>query len=100
MGFLSRLLIPRSVRRAAHPVRSAKRIVRKVVVPKSIRKVTYAASQVANPLSSLAYHAVERPVTTALRGGSKQKSTAPVFRHGYCPVKHRTAEAAQRCRNS
>lgn len=100
MGFLSRTLVPRSVRRAVHPVRSAKRVVRKAVVPKSIRKLTYTANQLANPLSSISYHAVERPITTALRSGSKpRKSTAPVYRHNGCSVKHRTPEAAARCRN-
>jgi hypothetical protein len=35
MGFLSRLLVPRSVRRATHPVRTAKR----AVTPKAVKKV-------------------------------------------------------------
>jgi hypothetical protein len=101
MGFLSRLFIPRKVRRALHPVRSAKRVVRKAVVPKSVRRATYAASQIANPVSALKYHAIERPLTTALRSGAKKRSAtpAPVYRHGNCPVKHRSAEAATRCRN-
>ena len=46
-----------------------------------------------------ACHAIERPLTTALCGGSNKKPAAPVLRHGHCPVKHRTFEAAQRCRN-
>lgn len=101
MGFLSRLFIPRGVRRAMHPVRSAKRVVRKAVVPKSMRRASYAASQIANPLGALKYHAVERPLTTALRSGSTNRSTAPapVYRHGKCAVKHRSPEAARRCRN-
>jgi hypothetical protein len=52
MGFLSRLFIPRKVRRVLHPVRSAKRAVRKAVVPKSVRRATYAAKQIANPVSA------------------------------------------------
>ncbi len=101
MGFLSRLFIPRSVRRALHPVRSAKRAVRKAVVPKSVRRVTYAAGQIANPVSALKYHAIERPLTTALRSGLKKRSAAPapVYQHGKCSVKHRSPEAAKRCRN-
>ncbi|MFE9207317.1 hypothetical protein [Micromonospora sp. NPDC007230] len=101
MGFLSRLFIPRGVRRALHPVRSAKRAVRKAEVPKSVRRATYAASQIANPVSALKYHAVERPLTTALRSGSTTRSAAPapVYRHGKCAVKHRSPEAARRCRN-
>lgn len=101
MGFLSRLFIPRGVRRALHPVRSAKRAVRKAVVPKSVRRVTYTASQIANPISALKYHAIERPLTTALRSGSTKRTAAPtpVYRHGKCAVKHRSPEAARRCRN-
>jgi hypothetical protein len=43
------------------------------------------------------YHAIERPLTTALRSGSKKRSAAPapVYRHGKCPVKHRSPEAAK-----
>ena len=99
MGFLSRLFVPRKVRRALHPVRSAKRAVRKAVVPKSVRRATYTASQLANPLSAVKYHGIERPLTTALRGSSAKRSTGTVYRHGNCAVKHRTAEAAKRCRN-
>jgi hypothetical protein len=101
MGFLSRLFIPRKVRRALHPIRSAKRAVRKAVVPKSVRRVTYAASQIANPISMVKYHAIERPLTTALRSGSKKRpaAPAPVYRHDKCPVTHRSPEAAKRCRN-
>jgi hypothetical protein len=101
MGFLSRLFVPRKVRRALHPVRSAKRVVRKAVVPKTVRRATYAASQLANPVSAVKYHGIERPLASALRGGSSKQSTAPglVYRHGNCAVKHRSPEAANRCRN-
>jgi len=101
MGFLSRLFVPRTVRRALHPVRTAKGAVRKAVVPKSVRRATYAASQLANPVSAVKYHGIERPVATALRSGSKKQPAASglVYRHGNCAVKHRTPEAAQRCRN-
>lgn len=95
MGFLSRAIVPRSVRRTASPVRSAKRVARKAVVPKSVRQATYVSSQLSNPVSSAVYHGVERPLTSAARSGAK----APVYRHGSCPVKHRTPEAAERCRN-
>jgi hypothetical protein len=101
MGFLSRLFIPRSIRRALHPVRSAKRVVRKAIVPKSVRRVTYVASQIANPVSAVRYHAIERPLATAVRGSSQNRSAAPAsaYRHGNCPVKHRSPDAAMRCRN-
>lgn len=99
MGFLTRLLIPRSVRRAARPVRTAKRAVRRAVVPKPIRQVTYGASQLKNPIRAAVYHGIERPLTTGLRGGARKTSRtpAPVYQHGNCPVKHRSLETAQRC---
>ncbi len=40
---------------------------------------------------------MERSAATTIHSGGKPK--APVFQHGSCPVKHRTAEAAARCRN-
>ncbi len=101
MGFLSRLFLPRKLRRVLHPVRSAKRSVRKAVVPKAVRRATYAASQLANPLGAVKYHAVERPLTTALRSGLRNPPvpSGSVFRHGNCTVKHPNREAASRCRN-
>ena len=88
MGFLSRLLIPRSVRRATHPVRAVKR----AVTPKAVKKARRAMHPVSN-----AKYSVERSIATSLRSGSKPK--AKVYRHGNCPVKHRSAEAAARCKN-
>ena len=101
MGFLTRLLIPRPVRRVAHPVRTGKRAVRRAVVPKPIRQATYGASQLRNPVRAAAYHGIERPLNTALQSGVRKRSgtPAPVYRHGNCPVKHRSIEAAQRCTN-
>ena len=101
MGFLSRTFVPRSVRRAVHPVRTAKSAVRKAVVPKSVRKITYSVNQVAHPISAVKYHAIERPLTTAIRGNSRKTSSqAPVYRHGTCPVNHRSPDTAARCRNA
>lgn len=91
MGFLSRLLIPRSVRRAAHPVRAVKR----KVTPKPIKQVRRALSPIDN-----AKYAVERSVATSIRSRSRSKGKAPVYRHGACPVRHRSPEAAARCRNA
>jgi hypothetical protein len=88
MGFFSRLLIPRSVRRAAHPGRAVKR----AVTPKVIKK----ASRALHPLDNAVY-SVQRSAATAIRSGGKRK--APVFRHGNCHVNHRSAEAAARCKN-
>ena len=88
MGFFSRLLIPRNVRRAAHPGRAVKR----AVTPKAVKK----ASRALHPLDNAVY-SVQRSAATAIRSGGKRK--APVFRHGNCPVNHRSAEAAARCKN-
>ena len=49
MGFLSRLLVPRSVRRAVHPVRAVKR----AATPKVVKKATRAM----HPLDSAVYGA-------------------------------------------
>lgn len=90
MGFLSRLLVPRSVRRAAHPVRSVKR----AVTPKSIKRARRAMHPVSN-----AKYSVERSIATSIRSGGKKKGRAPYYTHGSCPVHHRTPEAAAKCRN-
>lgn len=76
MGFLSRTLVPRSVRRAAHPIRTTKSAVRRAIVPKPVRKAMYVKGQLTHPLSSLSYHLVERPTTTSLRSGSKPRKRA------------------------
>ena len=44
-----------------------------------------------------AKHSVERSLATSLRSGAKPK--AKIYQHGGCPVKHRSAEAAGRCKN-
>ena len=87
MGFLSRLFIPRRVRRAAHPVRGIKR----AATPKSVKRLRRSLSPIDN-----AVYSVERSLTTRRRG----KGHSQVYHHGACPVKHRTPEAAQRCRNA
>jgi hypothetical protein len=94
VGFLSRLFVPRSVRRAVHPVRTVKR----AATPKTVKKATRAM----HPLDNAIY-GVERSAATSLRSGRKRKQRrkgrAPVYRHGTCPVAHRTPEAAAKCRN-
>ncbi len=55
MGFLTRMLIPRSVRKAAHPVRTARR----AATPKAVRQLQHAA----HPISNVAYGA-ERALNT------------------------------------
>lgn len=62
MGFLSRLLIPRSVRRATHPVRTVKR----AVTPKPVKKVRRAMHPIDN-----AVYSMERSVSTSIRSGMR-----------------------------
>jgi hypothetical protein len=88
VGFFSRLFVPRSVRRAMHPGRAVKR----AVTPKAVKR----ASRALHPIDNAVY-SVQRSVATGIRSGGKRK--APVFRHGNCPVHHRSAEAAAKCRN-
>jgi hypothetical protein len=96
VGFLSRLLVPRSVRRAVHPVRAVKR----TATPKVVKQATRAMHPIDN-----AVYGVERSVATSLRSGrqrnakARRNRRAPVYRHGSCPVAHRTPEAAAKCRN-
>lgn len=96
MGFWSRLLVPRGVRRAMHPVRTVKR----AATPKVVKKARRAMHPVDN-----AIYGAERQVITSLRSGRRRKARArrrgraPVYRHGNCPIAHRTPEAAAKCRN-
>ncbi len=88
MGFFSRLLVPRSVRRAMHPGRAVKR----AVTPKAVKKARRALHPVDN-----AKYSVQRSVATTIRSGRKRKARA--WHHGSCPISHRSPEAAARCRN-
>jgi hypothetical protein len=92
MGFLSRLLVPRGVRRAMHPVRTVKR----AATPKAVRK----ARRALHPVDNIVYGA-ERQAVTSLRSGRqrRRKGRGPVYRHGGCAVAHRSPEAAAKCRN-
>lgn len=86
MGFLSRMLVPRSVRRAVHPARTLK----SAATPRVVKR----ARRALNPIDTAAYE-FERSLNTRPR----RRSNAPVYRHGNCPVKHRSPQAAARCRN-
>jgi hypothetical protein len=88
MGFFSRLLIPRSVRRAVHPGRAVKR----AVTPKAIKKARRALHPVDN-----AVYSMQRSVATTIRPGRMRKTR--VWHHGNCPVNHRSPETAARHRN-
>ena len=85
MGFLSRMFIPRGVRRAMHPGRAVKR----AITPKPVKRLRRAMHPVDN-----AVYGMERSLNTKHR----RRSSSAVYRHGSCPVKHRTPEAAARCR--
>lgn len=90
MSFLTRLLVPRGVRRAVHPGRAVKR----AITPKAVKR----ARRAMHPIENVHY-SVERSIATSLRSGRNRKSRAQVYWHGSCPVNHRTPEAAARCRN-
>lgn len=83
MGFFSRLPIPRGRRRATHP--------EPAVAP--------AAAEVAQPAAQAASngHPVQRSAAGTIQ--AEANGNAGVFRHGDCPVNHRSAEAAAKCRN-
>jgi hypothetical protein len=51
---------------------------RKVPPARLLSTSAEAATQLANPLSAVKYHAIERPIATALR------TPAPVYSHGKC----------------
>jgi hypothetical protein len=87
VGFFSRLLVPRSVRRAIHPVRTAKR----AVTPKAVKR----AQRAMHPIDNAVY-GLERSLTTKRRASSGGSAS---YRHGACPVKHKTPAAAAKCRN-
>lgn len=87
MGFISRRIIPRSVRRAAHPVRAIKR----ELTPRPIKNARRALSPIDN-----AIYGVERKIFTKQRRSSS--SNALTYSHEGCDVAHRTPEAAQKCR--
>jgi hypothetical protein len=86
VGFLSRMFVPRGIRRAMHPTRA----VRRAVTPKVVRKATRAL----HPLDNAAY-----AVTRSLNTKPRRRVKSPVYNHGTCPVNHRSPEAIGKCRN-
>jgi len=66
VGFFSRLLVLRAVRRAVHPCRAVKR----TVTPKVVKK----ARRAMHPVDNAVYSA-ERSVATVLRSGRRRKTT-------------------------
>jgi hypothetical protein len=91
VGFLSRLLIPRGVRRATHPVRTVKR----AVTPKPVKKVQRAMHPIDN-----AIYSVERSVSTSIRNGvrgSSGGSTAARATPGIWALAVHASLAARQC---
>ncbi len=86
MGFFSRLLIPRKARRLAHPGRAVKR----KITPRPLKRISHAV----HPFSNATY-SVQRSLNTK----HQRRSHKPVYMHGSCPIRHRTPQAAARCRN-
>ena len=87
VGFIARRVVPRSVRRAAHPVRTLKR----ELTPNTIKTVRRNLSPIDNAL-----YGVERKIFTKKSNGATSKSLT--YSHEGCDVAHRTPEAAQNCR--
>lgn len=95
MGFITRAIVPRSVRRAAHPVRA----VRRAVTPNVVKSVSRSVSVIRNPVSAGAY-SMEKSVRKIFRkAGSTGSggSDGSVYNHGDCSVNHRTYDAAVIC---
>lgn len=86
MGFLSRMFVPRGVRRAMHPGRAVKR----AITPKTVKR----ARRALHPLDNAAYS-----LTRSLNTKPRRRSSSQAYMHGSCPVRHRTPEAAGKCRN-
>lgn len=93
MGVLKRLLIPRKVRRAAHPVRTARR----AVTPKPIKKIKRSVYVATNPVGAL-HGAAENAAVKALRpkgGGGKSRSTTGSKASRYTAPRTRSPKPSQ-----
>jgi uncharacterized protein YqhQ len=75
MGLLTRALVPRSVRRATHPVRTAK----SAVTPRVVKQ----ARNVMNPVDSAVYYGIERPLNTKPRKSRKGTTQAQQVEYEY-----------------
>jgi hypothetical protein len=87
MGFFSRLPVPRGMRRAMHPGQAAT----PAAAPEAVEVAHHAPRAADNG------HSVRHPMATTAQAEANGK--AGVWRHGDCPVNHRSAEAAAKCRN-
>jgi hypothetical protein len=87
MGFFSRLPVPRGLRRATHPESAAT----PAATPEAVEVAQRAAQAASNG------HPVQHSAAATIQ--AEANGSAGVFRHGDCPVNHRSAEAAAKCRN-
>nr|CAD47875.1 hypothetical protein [Paenarthrobacter nicotinovorans] len=95
MGFITRRLVPRKIRRAAHPVRTAKRAVYRATVPRSVRRSVSAARKVAHPVRTAGYAA-----ENAIFGPHRRRPsrTGASVAYGTYGVRHRSPRSAANCR--
>jgi hypothetical protein len=93
MGFITRRLVPRQVRRAVHPVRYA----RSKVTPRPVKKAARATRAITNPIGATAYAAEKAVFGPQKSRRPSNGSGGPAKNYGRCPVKHRSHEAVDRC---
>ena len=86
VGFITRALIPRSVRRAVHPVRA----VRRAVTPRPVKRAMRALHPIDN-----AIYGVTRKLNTHHRSSTQSQT----FEHSGCDIKHRSVDAFNNCKN-
>ena len=84
MGFFSRLPVPRGMRRAVHAATPA-------ATPEAVEVAHHAPRAADNG------HSVQHSAAATIQ--AEANGNAGVWRHGDCPVNHRSAEAAAKCRN-
>ena len=87
MGFFSRLPVPRGMRRATHPEPPAA----PAMAPEAVEVAHHAPHPASNG------HSARQPTAANIQPGANGKDG--VWRHGDCPVNHRSPEAAAKCRN-
>jgi hypothetical protein len=73
MGYLKRRLVPRSVRRAVHPVRTATRTAKSAVTPKSIKTHKRASYKYVHPVE-VTESAIEHAVVDSVLGKPQRKT--------------------------
>lgn len=95
MGFVTRRLVPRRIRRAIHPVRTAKRAAYRATVPRSVRRTVSTARKVAHPVRTAGY-AAEKAIFGPHNRRSSRTGTSAAY--GICGVRHGSPRTAANCR--